>query len=86
MANIKQQKKRVKTDAKRRSSNFTFKSGLKSAIKRVETQVAENNKDAAVEALSVAYKKIDKAVAKGITHKNKAARQKSHLSTLVNSL
>jgi len=86
MANIKQQKKRVKQDVKRRSANFTFKSGLKSSIKRVETTVAENNKEAAVTALNIAYKKIDTAVTKGITHKNKAARQKSRLADLVNSL
>lgn len=86
MANIKQQKKRIITNDKRNLQNSSFKSSLKSAEKDVQAAVASNNREAAVSALSYANKKIDKAVAKGILHKNNAARRKSRLQTLVNTL
>ena len=56
---------------------------IKQQIKRNKTN---ENKDKAVEALQFAYKKLDKALAKGIYHKNYVARHKSHLAQLVNSL
>ena len=86
MANIKGQMKRNLTNEKRRLRNASFKSGLKTAIKEVETAVADNNKEAALTALSTANKKLDKSVSKGINHKNYVARQKSRLAKLVNSL
>jgi small subunit ribosomal protein S20 len=86
MANIKGQMKRNITNEKRRLANASFKSGLKSAVKSVESNVAEGNKEAAVAALSVAFKKLDKSLTKGINHKNYVARQKSRLAKLVASL
>lgn len=86
MANIKGQMKRNITNEKRRLRNASFKSGLKTAIKDVETAVADNNKEAALAGLSIANKKLDKSVSKGINHKNYVARQKSRLAKLVNSL
>ncbi len=86
MANNKQQMKRNLTNEKRRQANASFKSSLKTAIKNVELTVASNEKDKAVEALSLAYKKLDKAVAKGTHHKNYANRQKARLSHKVNNL
>ena len=86
MANNKQQMKRNRQNEKRHLANASFKSSLKTAIKNVELSVANNEKEKAVEALSFAYKKLDKAVAKGIHHKNYANRQKARLSHKVNSL
>jgi small subunit ribosomal protein S20 len=86
MANIKQQIKRVKTDEKRRQANMIVKSSLKRAMKKVEQAVAENNKDAALTALNNANQKLDKALSKGVHHKNFVARHKSRLAKLVNSL
>lgn len=86
MANIKGQMKRNLQNEKRRLANSAFRSGLKSAIKEVETSVENNNKEAAVTSLAVAYKKLDKAVSKGIHNKSFVARNKSRLSKLVNSL
>jgi small subunit ribosomal protein S20 len=84
VANIKQQKKRIGQDAKRRAANAMFKSSLKTAIKRVESAVEAGNKEGALNELSGAFKKLDKALAKGILHKNNVARQKSYLQKLVN--
>ncbi|MCK4552545.1 MAG: 30S ribosomal protein S20 [Tenericutes bacterium] len=86
MANNKQQMKRNRQNEKRRLANSAFKSSLKTAIKNVELTVASSEKEAAIEALSFAYKKLDKAVSKGIHHKNYANRQKARLSHKVNNL
>ena len=86
MANIKQQKKRIKTNDKARIRNAAFKSSLKSAIKNVEVAVEAKDFEAAVEANNIAAKKLDKAVAKGLAHKNYVARAKSRLARLVNTI
>lgn len=86
MANNKQQMKRNVQNEKQRLANASFKSSLKTAMKSVETQVKNGDKDKAVEALNFAYKKLDKSVSKGIHHKNYANRQKSRLSNIVNTL
>jgi small subunit ribosomal protein S20 len=86
VANIKQQIKRNKTNEKRRLHNASFKSSVKTAIKAVETAVAANEKEKAIESLSFAHKKLDKGLAKGIFHKNFVARHKSSLALMVNNL
>ena len=86
MANIKQQVKRNLTNEKRRLQNASFKSSLKTAMKNVLVAVDKKDAEAAKEALVLAYKKLDKAVAKGFLHKNNAARHKSLLCKKVNSL
>ncbi len=83
MANIKQQIKRVGTNDKARLANNSFKSSLKTTIKAVLTS---SNKEEATTLLATAYKKLDKAEAKGIVHKNYVSRKKSQLATHVNSL
>lgn len=81
MANIKSAKKRVLVQAKREARNKACRSNLKTVIKQANTAIAANaeNKDALVKA---AVKKIDQACAKGIIHKNCAARKKSTLAAL----
>ncbi len=86
MANIKQQIKRVKTNDKKNLFNASFKSSMKTAIKNVHTAVAAKDHAAAVLALNTANKKLDKAQAKCIVHKNFTARQKSNLESAVNSI
>lgn len=86
MANIKQQKKRDITNSKKNLLNASFNSSLKSAIKAFDAAVASGDKAKAQEAYNFACKKIDKAVAKGIHHKNYAAHQKSHLSKALNEM
>ena len=86
MANIKQQMKRNIQNEKRRIANASFKSGLKTAIKDVETAVDNKDKEKAVIALAGASKKLDKSLSKGLFHKNYVARQKSRLAKLINTL
>ena len=86
MPNIKSQVKRVKTNEKRRQFNASYKASMRTAIKNVEVANENKNVEAAKEAYNTANKKLDKAVAKGICHKNFAARQKSRLSKKINGL
>lgn len=86
MANIKSQKKRVLTNEKSRLRNNAYKSELRTAVRKVNSAVEAGDKDQAVEALSFASKKFDKAVSKGVLHKNNAANKKSGLAARVNKI
>ena len=80
MANIKSAKKRVKVIETKTLQNKMIKSALKTAVKKAETAEGAD-KEAAVK---VAIKKVDQACAKGILHKNAAARKKSQLAKKLN--
>jgi small subunit ribosomal protein S20 len=86
VANIKSQKKRILTNEKARLRNNAVKSELKTAIRAVNTAVESADKDAAATALVAASRKLDKAVSKGVIHKNNAANRKSAISKKVNAL
>lgn len=86
MANIKQQIKRNRTNEKKRQLNKGFITSTKTAVKSVRKAVEENNKEKAVAALNFANKKLDKAQAKGIYHRNYVSNKKSKLARLVNTL
>ena len=86
MANIKSQIKRIKTNEKARVRNKSVRSALKTAVRRVRTAVDAGDKDTAVTELQVASRSLDKAVSKGVLHKNQAANRKSALAQRVNSL
>lgn len=84
MPNIKSAKKRVKVNATKAAQNKATKSALKTTIKKANTAIDTNAADK-TEAVKVAIKKIDQAAAKGLMHKNKAARNKSALVKKLNS-
>ena len=88
MANIKSAKKRILTAERNYKRNLDFKSSLKTAVKSalVLAQAKEKDQEAIKSALSKAYQLCDKAVSKGILHKNTAARKKSRLTKAVNKL
>ena len=79
MANIKSAKKRVLVAEANRQRNVAFKTSIKTAIKKALALAAESDKDALNAAISNVYKLCDKAVSKGVLHKNTAARKKSRL-------
>ena len=83
MPNIKSAKKRVKVIATKTARNKAYNSSLKTAIKKANLAIsgnAENRQDL----FRLAVKSIDRAVAKGILHKNTAARKKSALAKKLN--
>ena len=84
MPNIKSAKKRVKVIATKTAQNKAIKSALKTAVKKAYIAIV-TNADNKAEAVSLAVKKIDQAAAKGIMHKNTAARSKSALAKRLNA-
>ncbi len=83
MPNIKSAKKRVKVNAVKAARNKAARSALKTEIKNANAAIAAGeNKE---EALKAAVKKIDQAAAKGLLHKNTAARKKSALAKKANA-
>lgn len=83
MPNIKSAIKRVETAERNRARNKAWKSAIRSRRNEVEDSVKTADAKSAQAALQNAYKLIDKAVAKGILHRNTAARRKSRLATAV---
>jgi small subunit ribosomal protein S20 len=86
VANIKSQLKRIKTNEKARERNKAVKSELKTAIRSTREAVVAGDKDKATVALALASKKLDKAVSKGVIHKNQAANRKSAIAKQVSAL
>ncbi|MEU2787506.1 30S ribosomal protein S20 [Streptomyces sp. NPDC007100] len=86
MANIKSQMKRIKTNEKARQRNKAVKSQLKTAIRRTREAVEAGDLQKATTAVAEAGKKLDKAVSKGVIHKNAAANKKSALAKKVAGL
>ena len=80
MANIKSQLKRIKTNRKATERNKAVKSEFKTAIRRFREAADAGNKDEAAAALQVASTRLDKAVSKGVIHKNQAANKKSAMA------
>jgi small subunit ribosomal protein S20 len=86
VANIKSQLKRIKTNAIRTERNKSVKSELRTWIRKFQTAAESGDASAAASALKVASVKLDKAVSKGVIHKNNAANKKSSMAKKVASL
>ena len=84
MPNIKSAKKRVLVNATKAARNKSANSALKTALKKANAAIEANSDDKEV-AVKLAVKKIDQAVAKGLLHKNNAARKKSALTGKLNA-
>ena len=86
MANSAQARKRARQAIKRRARNFSQRSELRTAIKRVRKAIEAGDKTAAQKVLSESMGTIDSIADKKIIHKNKAARHKSRLSAAIKAL
>jgi len=86
VANIKSQKKRNITNEKARQRNRAVKSALKTATRSVHAAVEAGDAEAAKANAAQANRLLDKAVSKGVLHKNQAANRKSGISKLANSI
>jgi small subunit ribosomal protein S20 len=84
MPNHKSAEKRVRQNEKRRVINRSNRTALRTSIKKLRAALGGNNQTAAGELLPETISKIDKAVQKGVLHRNAAARYKSRLTTHVN--
>ncbi len=81
---IKSSEKDLRRTERRTKRNRAAKGKLRSGVKRVRTALADGNADVAASALAAATPVIDRAVSKGILHKNAAARHKSRLTRQLN--
>jgi small subunit ribosomal protein S20 len=82
VANIKSQKKRIRTNAKRAERNKAVRSELKTRVKTAQRTAGTEEGDAAAQ---LAQKRLDMAASKGVIHKNQAARRKSRMMKRVNA-
>ena len=86
MPNIKSAKKRMRSNEKKAQVNTLIISSMRTAIKNVEKAVKAESREEASNCLNIAIQRIDKAMASGKIHKNKAARLKSRLTKTINSM
>ncbi|GAB2511653.1 30S ribosomal protein S20 [Corynebacterium atrinae] len=86
MANIKSQKKRVLTNEKRRVRNQAVRSAVRTEIRKFRETVEAGDKAAAETQLRVASRTLDKAVTKGVFHRNNAANKKSSMALAFNKM
>ena len=86
MANHKSAEKRVRQNARRKEINRSNRSKLRTQIKSLRAAIADHNKTESSELLNPTVSLIDKAVNKGIIHRNTAARYKSRLTKHVGAL
>ena len=86
MANIKQQKKRNLTNEKARQRNQAVRSAVRTEIRKVREAIAAGDKATAEEKLRSASRALDKAVTKGVFHRNNAANKKSAMAQALNKM
>ncbi|KUK56341.1 MAG: 30S ribosomal protein S20 [Atribacteria bacterium 34_128] len=86
MPQIKSAIKRVKTSEKSHLRNISYKSKIKSSIKKFNLTLSENNKEESIKYFKNTISILDKSVNKGILPKNTASRQKSNLTKKLNTL
>jgi small subunit ribosomal protein S20 len=86
MANIKSNIKRIGTNQKAEERNKAVRSEVKTAVRAAREAATSGDKAAAATALAAATRKLDKAVSKGVLHKNQAANRKSAIAKKVAAL
>ena len=86
MANTPQAKKRIRRNANRAEINGARMSRIRSFVKKVELALAGGDKQAAADALKAAQPELARGVARGVLHKNTAARKMSRLTKRVSAL
>jgi len=86
LANIKSAKKRILVIKKKTLVNKVANTKLKTVIKKFNAAVASGDKAAATAAYTEAVKRVDQAAARGIIHKNAAARKKSQFTKALNEM
>ena len=86
MANIKSQIKRIRTNEERRLRNKSVRSAVRTESRKLREAVDAGDKAAAEAQLRVASRALDKAVSKGVFHRNNAANKKSNMASAVNKM
>ena len=82
MANIKQQKKRVRIQERERMENLRYRSAIKTLTKRLESAVTGGDAELVADEHRVLVRTIDRAASRGALHRNTAARKKSYAAKI----
>lgn len=83
MANTRSAQKRIRSDERKRLRNQKVRSRVKTFVKKAEQSIVSHD-EVTVESIRLACSELDKAVSKGVLHKNNAARRKSRLMAKFN--
>ena len=86
MANSAQARKRARQAEQRRRHNASFRSAMRTAMKKVLRLIQAGDKQAAADAFKAAVPVIDSAVGKGLIHRNKAARNKRRFNAEIKAM
>ncbi len=86
MANRRSSIKKIRIDKRRRAANVRIISELKTVPRKVVNLIVQKNADQASKESGELFSKLDKAVKKGVIHKNMASRRKSRIALKINSL
>lgn len=86
MAHRRSSIKKIRVDKRRREVNVSVISELKTAARKLQAFIVDKKVDEAAKASRTLFSKLDKAVKKGILHKNKASRRKSRVTLGINAL
>lgn len=86
MANTPQARKRIRRNTRRADINTNRMSRIRTFLKKVESAIAGGDKSAAADALKEMQPELARGVARGVVHKNTAARKMSRLSKRVSAL
>jgi small subunit ribosomal protein S20 len=86
MAHSVSAKKRIRQNEKAKLRNKSYKSRMKTYVKKFITSLTQDDHTLAMETYKDAVKIIDRTATKGVIHKNSAARRKSRLSKKLNKL
>ena len=86
MANIKSARKRARQALKRHDHNFSLRTAVRTAVKKVKKAIAAGDKAAAAAALDASRSVIDRVASKKVLHRNAAARQKSRLAHAIKAM
>ena len=86
MPNIKGAEKRMRSSVNKTNVNALITTSMRTAIKKFEKEAKAGNKEEASNCLNIAIQRIDKAMNSGLVHKNKAARLKSRLTKMMNTV
>ena len=86
MAHRRSSIKKIRIDKRRREQNLRVISELKTVARNVNLLIVSKKADEALKASRILFSKLDKAVKKGILHKNRASRRKSRMTLRINAL
>lgn len=86
MANHKSAEKRIRQTAKRTAINRARRSRVRTFVKKVEVAIATGDKEAAQSAFRLAQPEMQRAITKGVLHRNTISRKLSRLATRINTL